>query len=134
MVDDFVFATLAYLTTANGNYSHQIAKCTGIASIIDDADLALLIGSEHLPHVFYAFAIGVDALITTTNTDTWRSLEEATVTTENLVLRITCEATEGRGAVYDRVVMSANVNDNERASKIHRTESNTWGGACSNAG
>ena len=133
MIDDVVFTALACHTTANGNHSHQVTKCTGIASIVDDADLAFLIGSEHLPHVFYPFVISVQALIAATDTDIWRSLKETTVSTENFVLGITGEAAEGRGAVYDRMVIPSNIDNDERASEVHRPKRNARGWACSYA-
>jgi hypothetical protein len=131
MVDDVVLAALTCLATANRNDSYEITECTGIASIVDDADLALFICSEHFSHVFYPFAIGIDALIATTNTDRGRSLEEAAVATENLVLGIACKAAEGGGAVYDGMVVPANVNDDERASEVYRSKGNAgiWTGS-----
>jgi hypothetical protein len=126
MVYDVVFVAFACLATTNGNHSDEIAKGTAITLVIDDADLTLFICSKHLPHALYKLGISVYTLISTANADRGWCLEEATIATEDLILRVSSKAAERRRAVYDGMVVPTDVDDYERAGEINWTERNTW--------
>jgi hypothetical protein len=52
-------------------------------------------------------------------------LEEAAVPAEDFVLRVAREMTKGGGTIYDGVIVSADINYNERAGHIDRAEDDT---------
>jgi len=72
------------------------------------------------------------ACLSTVHLTVW-GLKEATITTNNLVLRVASKAAEGWGTVYDRMIESADINDHERACKINRAEVDTRMRAISDA-
>jgi len=117
----------------DGDDGDEVDKGGAVLPVVEDGGLALLVGGEVLLEVGDGGGVGEEAGLSAVD-EAGGGLEEAAVAAEDLVLGVAGEAAEGRGAVDDRVVKSADVDDDERAREVDRAEVDTRMGAVGDAG
>jgi hypothetical protein len=128
-----LFVGSARRTAKNRNDGNKVNEGGSILLVIDYARLTLLISAQVLFQVGNGGLVCKVACLATLDLAIG-SLEKTTVSAQNFMLGIACETAEGWGAINDRVVESADINDDEGACEIHRAEDDTRMRAIGNSG
>jgi hypothetical protein len=110
--------------TRYGNDGDKVHKGSSILLVINDTRLALFICSKVFLEMGDGSGLCEKAVLSSLNMAIGR-LEEAAVPTEDFILRVAGEMAKGRRTIYDGMIVSADINYDERASHIHRAEDDT---------
>jgi|SRR6266702_157373 len=117
--DDIVlFLGTAGNASSDRDDGHKIDEGGAILSIVDKTRLALHIVGEALLHVGDSFGGSMMSSFSLSNASTG-CLEEAAVTTEDLVLFVACQTIKRRGGINDGGVISPYVDNDKGAGHIN---------------
>ena len=109
----------------DGNDGDEVDEGGAVLAVVDHAGLALLVCGQGGSEVVDSLWRGELAVLSLLYFTVW-GLEKATVCAEDFLFGVTGQIAEGRGDVYDWVVETTLVSDDERAGHVDRTEDDLW--------